>query len=252
MARLKGRSVIVTGGAGGIGAAFALALAVEGARISVCDLRAPDATVAAIREAGGEAIGTVCDVVDAPGVAQLVAATAACFGRVDGLVNNAAVFAVIRPRPFEEFGSDEFDAILRVNVRGTFECIKAVLPVMRAQGYGKIVNIASGTVFKGTPMMLPYVSSKGAVIALTRAVAREVGAHGIGVNCIAPGLTMSEGLVSNAGYTDEMFSRNTATRCLAREQMPDDLIGTMGFLLSAESDFVTGQTLVVDGGSVMH
>lgn len=252
MARLSGRGVIVTGAAGGIGAAFAQALAAEGARVSLCDLRAPEATVAAIRQAGGEAMGAVCDVTDPAAVARMVAGTEERFGRVDGLVNNAALFATLTPRPFEEIASDEFDRILRVNVRGTFECIKAVLPAMRRRGYGKIVNIASGTVFKGTPMMLPYVSSKGAVIALTRPVAREVGSDGIRVNCIAPGLTLSEGLLGREDYPDEYFAAAAGTRCLPRAQQPEDLTGTMGFLLSAESDFMTGQTLVVDGGSVMH
>ena len=252
MARLSDRSVIVTGAAGGIGAAFARAFAAEGARVSVCDLRAPDETVAAIRGAGGEAMGTVCDVTDAAAVARMAAATEERFGRVDGLVNNAAIFAALTPRPFEEIGSEEFDRILRVNVRGTFECIKAALPAMRRRGYGKIVNIASGTVFKGTPMMLPYVSSKGAVIALTRSVAREVGGDGIRVNCSAPGLTMSEGLLGREDYPKEYFAAAAATRCLPRAQQPEDLAGAATFLLSAESDFVTGQTLVVDGGSVMH
>ena len=123
---------------------------------------------------------------------------------------------------------------------------------MRAQRYGKIVNIASGTVFKGAPMMLPYVASKGAVIALTRSVARELGADGIRVNCVAPGLTKSEGLLGRNDYPEAMFAGNTATRCLPRDQQPEDLTGVMGFLLSAESDFMSGQTVVVDGGSVMH
>ena len=141
---------------------------------------------------------------------------------------------------------------MQVNVRGTFECIKAVLPIMRSQKYGKIVNIASGTVFKGTPMMLAYVSSKGAVIALTRAVAREVGRDGICVNCVAPGLTLSEGVKSSDDWSDEIIKSTTDTRCLVRDQTPEDLTGIVGFLLSSESDFMTGQTVVVDGGSVMH
>ena len=141
---------------------------------------------------------------------------------------------------------------MQVNVRGTFECIKAVVPIMRSQKYGKIVNIASGTVFKGTPMMLAYVSSKGAVIALTRAVAREVGRDGICVNCVAPGLTLSEGVKTNDDWSDEIIKSTNATRCLVRDQVPDDLTGIVGFLLSSESDFMTGQTVVVDGGSVMH
>lgn len=252
MGRLAGRCVIVTGAAGGIGAVFAHALAAEGARVGLCDLRAPDATVAAIRESGGEALGMVCDVTDAAAVARLVAATGERFGPVDGLVNNAAVFAALTPRPLEEIGSEEFDRVLRVNVRGTFECIKAVLPGMRRRGYGKIVNIASGTVFKGAPMMLPYVSSKGAVIALTRSVAREAGPSGVRVNCLAPGLTRSEGLLGRADYPEAYFEEVARTRCLARAQQPEDLTGAMVFLLSAESDFMTGQTVVVDGGSVMH
>ncbi|WP_027281942.1 SDR family NAD(P)-dependent oxidoreductase [Roseomonas gilardii] len=252
MARLAGRTVLITGAAGGLGAAYAQAVAAEGAHVAICDLTPPDDTVAAIRATGADAFGAACDVTDATAIARLVQQVASRYGGLHGLVNNAALFASIRLRPFEEFGSEEFDRILRVNVRGTFECMKAVLPVMRAAGYGKIVNVASGTVFKGAPLMLPYVSSKGAVVALTRSVAREVGVHGIRVNCVAPGLTMSEGVIGNPDYTADRNTNNVNTRCLAREQRPEDLTGTVGFLLSAESDFMTGQTIVVDGGSAMH
>ena len=252
MGRLSNRTIIVTGGAQGIGSAYAEALAKEGARLSVCDLHLPDATVRAIRSAGGEAIGNVCDISDPVAVARLIQQTKEKFGTIDGLVNNAAMFATIKPKKFEEIDSAEFDRIMQVNVRGTFECIKAVLPIMRSQKYGKIVNIASGTVFKGTPMMLAYVSSKGAVIALTRAVAREVGRDGICVNCVAPGLTLSEGVKNSDDWSDEIIKSTTDTRCLVRDQTPEDLTGIVGFLLSSESDFMTGQTVVVDGGSVMH
>jgi len=242
----------VTGAAQGIGATFAEALAAEGARVCACDIQSPDKVVTRIRDAGGEAIGSISDVTDPQSVARLVEETLARFGTIDGLVNNAALFASLRPKPLEEIASDEFDRVLRVNVRGPFECIKAVLPAMRRQRYGKVVNIASGTVFKGTPMMLHYVSSKGAVIALTRAVAREVGRDGIRVNCIAPGLTLSEGVKSGAGASEELMKATVLSRCLPRDQVPEDLTGVLGFLLSPESDFMTGQTVVVDGGSVMN
>lgn len=251
MGRLSGRSIIVTGAAQGIGAIYAKAIAAEGARVSVSDILAPDATVAAIREAGGEAIGTVCNIADAGAVATMVAATLQAFGGVQGLVNNAALFATLPKRPFEEISSAEFDRVMAVNVRGTFECIKAVMPAMRAQGYGKIVNIASGTVFKGAPNMLAYVTSKGAIVAMTRSVAREVGGAGIRINCLAPGLTMSEGIANNEAYVKRGNS-TVASRCLQRDQMPEDLTGSVTYLLSADSDFMTGQTIVVDGGAVMH
>jgi NAD(P)-dependent dehydrogenase (short-subunit alcohol dehydrogenase family) len=192
MGRLSGRSVIVTGAAQGIGAAYAKAIAAEGGSVTVSDIVAPDATVNAIREAGGQAVGVVCNIIDTEAVARMVGAAEEAFGGVQGLVNNAALFAT--KQPFEEISSADFDKVMTINVRGTFECIKAVMPTMQRQGYGKIVNIASGTVFKGAPSMLAYVTSKGAVVAMTRSVARELGGAGVRVNCLAPGLTMSEGV----------------------------------------------------------
>jgi NAD(P)-dependent dehydrogenase (short-subunit alcohol dehydrogenase family) len=251
MHSLVGRSVIVTGAAQGIGATYAKAIAAAGAKVSLCDILAPAATVEAILAAGGKAIGSVCDVSDADAVARLISTTAEAFGGVQGLVNNAALFAALPKQPFEEITSADFDRVMSINVRGTFECIKAAMPVMRRQRYGKIVNISSGTVFKGAPNMLAYVASKGAIVAMTRSIAREVGGDGICVNCLAPGLTMSEGIANNEAFV-KRGSSTVASRCLQRDQQPSDLTGSVTFLLSADSDFMTGQTIVVDGGAVMH
>ena len=183
----------------------------------------------------------------------MVRETERAFGRVDILVNNAAIFASLKSGPFEEISSREWDMVHAVNVRGVFECCKAAVPAMRRQGGGRIVNVASATVFKGAPMLLHYVASKGAVVALTRALAREVGKDRIAVNCIAPGLTLSEGVKANASYDDAFVGANTATRAFAREAEPAGHARHRSiFLCSADSDFITGQTIVVDGGSVMH
>lgn len=251
MKQLEGRSIIITGGAQGIGATFALALAEQGAKVAVCDVRSPEQTVARIQALGGVAWGESCDVTDAKAVARFAAKTDEAFGGIHGLVNNAALFATLPKRPIEEIESADFDQVMAVNVRGAFECAKAVIPVMRRQGYGKIVNIASGTVFKGQVMMLSYVTSKGAVVAMTRCLARELGPAGIRANCLAPGFTMSEGVMEQANWVKD-GQATVASRCLRRDQTPEDLTGTLAFLLAPGSDFMTGQTVVVDGGSVMH
>jgi NAD(P)-dependent dehydrogenase (short-subunit alcohol dehydrogenase family) len=250
MGRLNDRSIIVTGAAQGIGAVYARALAAEGARLSVCDLREPRETADAIRAAGGQAISMVADVTSPAAVAALVAATVEAYGTVHGLVNNAALFGSLKLQPFMEIDSAEWDLVMAVNTRGVFECVKAVVPVMRAQKYGKIINIASGTLFKGTPHLLHYVASKGAVVAMTRVMARELGADNILVNCIAPGLTLSPAV--QATYSRHEIEQNKATRAIKREEEPEDIVGSLIFFASAESDFITGQTLLVDGGSFMH
>jgi NAD(P)-dependent dehydrogenase (short-subunit alcohol dehydrogenase family) len=250
MGRLSGRVVIVTGAAQGIGAVYARGLAAEGARVSVCDLADPAATVAAIQAAGGEALGQIADVTSPEAMSAFVNRTERAFGAVHVLINNAAIFGHLRPKPFTEISSLEWDQVMAANIRGPFECIKAVVPIMRRQHYGKIINIASGTVFKGTPMLLHYVTSKGAMVTMTRCLARELGDDGIAVNCIAPGLTMSENV--RARSNAQGIAANIATRCFKREEEPQDLVGTMIFLASAESDFITGQTLVVDGGSALN
>jgi NAD(P)-dependent dehydrogenase (short-subunit alcohol dehydrogenase family) len=251
MGRLDGKVAIVTGGAEGIGVAYAKALAAEGARVSIFDVIDPEQVCAEIRAAGGVATGHICDVSDVEAVTRSVAATKADFGSVHVLVNNAAVYARLVQIPLEKLTSQEFERALSVNVRGTFECIKACTPIMRAQNYGKIINIASGTAFKGQPFMLHYVASKGAVISLTRSVAGELGADGIRCNCIAPGLVLTDAIQGREGM--EGFRRGAAQgRFLKMDQTPQDLCGALIFLASPESDFITGQIMVVDGGSAMH
>ncbi len=251
MSDLAGKSVIVTGGAQGIGAEYARGLAAAGAAVSICDVLDPAAIVAEINAAGGKAIGQAGDITSADDMAMLAKETASAFGGIDVLVNNAAIFTSLRRTPFLDLSSDEFDRVMTVNVRGTFEAVKAVVPYMRANQYGKIINISSTTVFMGQPLLLHYVSSKGAVVAMTRSLARELGADGIRVNCVAPGFTLSEGVAGNEQNTAQLRNGIAAMRAIKREQLPEDLVGTVLFLCSKESDFVTGQTIIVDGGSQM-
>ena len=252
MGRLDGRVAIVTGAAQGIGAAYAKRFAEEGAKVAICDVLDCTNVVNTIAQSGGEAFGMEVDVSDEAQVAGLVAKTVETFGRVDVMVPNAAIFAALNRRSFLDIGVEEWDRVMAVNVRGVFVCIKAVVPQMKEQGYGKIVNISSATVQLGVPWMLHYVSSKGAVDAMTRASARELGDFGIRVNSIAPGFTMSEQIESQREALQFNLDMNLSGRAFKREEMPDDLLGTMVFLASAESDFMTGQTVVVDGGLVMH
>ena len=247
--RLKDRVAIVTGSAQGIGRVYALRLASEGAKVVVTDVLDAQPAAKEIAAQGGEALALRTDVTDPRSVDDMAEKTVGRFGRIDILVNNAALFGDISRKPFQEIPIDEWDRVMTVNVKGLFLCSRAVLPQMKKQGKGRIINISSGTVLQGTPMLLHYVTSKGAVVAFTRALAREVGEFGITVNSIAPGHTLSETVKRRGPNVDE---RAVASRIIKRSQVPEDLSGTVVFLASDDSEFITGQMIVVDGGSALH
>ena len=250
--RLAGKVAVITGAAQGIGAAYARRLSAEGAAVVVADIADATPVVNEILAANRKAIGVQVDVCSADSVNRMIQSAVDAFGRVDILVNNAGLFANLSFKPIAEIDHAEWDRVMAVNVRGVFDCCKAVSPVMRKQGYGKIVNIASAIVFKGSPLLAHYVASKGAVVALTRALARELGEDGIRVNALAPGLTGSENLLRNPSWAGSLTANNVASRAIKREALPEDMAGTLVYLCAEESDFVTGQIIVVDGGSIMH
>jgi 3-oxoacyl-[acyl-carrier protein] reductase len=232
---------IVTGGAGGLGAAYAEGLAAAGYDVVVADLVEPDASAA---------LFVRTDVTDRESTEALAAAAMERFGRIDGLVNNAAVYSSIVKRPFEEIPVDEWDEVFRVNVRGAWLCSRAVAPAMRAQGRGKIVNVASMTVPTAPPGFAHYVASKAAIVGLTRALARELGPDGICVNTLTP-----DYIAFDRDYDNRqpgMAPALAAQRVFAREQVPEDLLGTLLYLLGPGSDFVTGQDVWVNGGRLFH
>lgn len=252
MGKLDGRVAIVTGGAKGIGAFYSRALAAAGARVMIADIADGAALVEELtKEFGaGRAEFAVCDVSDEGAVKKLVDTTVARFGQIDILVNNAALYATISPRNFDAWDVDLWDRIMAVNVRGPYLMVRHVAPHMIARGSGKIINIASGAAYKGIPRMLPYVTSKGAMIAFTRSLSRELGAHGIAVNTLSPGYILSDTGLANSTHVEEERVPVRNSRAFKRDGFPQDLVGALVFLASPDSDFVTGQSLVVDGGSV--
>ncbi|MBK17630.1 MAG: dehydrogenase [Rhodospirillaceae bacterium] len=252
MPRLEDDVAIVTGAARGIGAAYAKALAEEGAKVVVSDILDTKTTVDEINGSGGTAIGVGCDVTDNDAVDAMVNTVISEYGKIDALVNNAAVFADITHKRFEDIPDDEWAMVMQVNIQGVWRVSKAVVPHMRERQYGKIVNVASTTALKGTPMMLHYVSSKGAILGMTKSMAREVGEDNICVNAIAPGLVISDGIVQGGNWNEDWIDNNTNTRAIKRRAMPEDMVGTIVFLSSREANFITGQTVAVDGGSVPH
>lgn len=248
MGRLQGKTAVITGAAQGIGALMAKAMADAGAQVLVTDVQDTAAAVQKITDAGGVAQGMTVDVTNNDDLAAMVE-TAKGMGGLDIMVNNASIFATLTPKPFFEISDEEFDTIMRVNARGVHQVMRAIVPTMIAQGGGKVVNIASGTFYYGPPGLSHYTASKGAVIALTRCHGRELGDKNIQVNAIAPGLTESEGLAANKGF-DMARGPTVASRSIKRDMLPEDLLGTLLYLASSDSNFVTGQTLNVDGGKV--
>jgi NAD(P)-dependent dehydrogenase (short-subunit alcohol dehydrogenase family) len=247
--RLADKVAIVTGGAAGIGLAYARRFLAEGARVVIADVADPAA--AAAKLGGGERVlGIEVDVSDAAQARAMADAAVARFGRIDVLVNNAAVFASLTPQAFDAIPEAEWDRVLAVNVTGVWNCVRAVAPVMRAQRGGRIVNVASAIVAKGAARLLHYVTSKGAVVAMTRALARELGPSGVTVNAVAPGLILSDTVQANPDITGFQMSAIMQARSLRRDAFPEDVEGAVVFLASNDSAFMSGQTLIVDGGSV--
>lgn len=247
MSALQDRVAIVTGAAQGIGRKIAEGLAAEGARVVVGDLRGAAEAAEAL---GG--LSVEVDVSDQQACERMAAAAMDAYGRIDILVNNAGIYSSLVPTPMEELSVEEWRRVYDVNVLGTYLATRAVVPHMRAAGGGRVINLASGTPFKGVPFLLHYVGSKGAVVAMTKAMAKELGSAGILVNAIAPGFTMSEGVLANDVQVRALQEVSAKARVLVRDQYPEDVVGAVVFFAGDASSFITGQSLVVDGGAYFN
>ncbi len=251
--RLKDKVAIITGGGRGIGRAYALRFAREGASLMLPDIALPEAekTAKEIRDSGGEAIAMLVDVRDQEQVNKMVQRTVDEFGRIDILVNNAAYYGGIGFKRWDVWSREDWTRSWEVNVVGSWLCAKAVVPHMREQGKGKIINISSDSFQMGFYHLLPYTCSKAAVVALTRSMAKALGRYLINVNCVAVGYTMSQASLTMPGRDSEADKAVLSSRCIRREQQPEDVVGTVVFLASDDSDFISAQTILVDGGDCM-
>jgi NAD(P)-dependent dehydrogenase (short-subunit alcohol dehydrogenase family) len=245
---LEGKVAVVTGAAQGIGNAIAKGLAAEGARIVVAALNRAEEASAEFEDG----LGLTVDVADEAQVERMAQEVVEKCGRIDILVNNAGLYASLQMRSFTEIPVDEWRQVMDVNVLSMFLTTRAVVPRMREQGGGRIVNISSGTPFRGVPFLLHYVTSKGAIVALTRALAKELGRDDVLVNCVAPGFTMSDGVLEHPDVVEALREVSVSARTLQRDQVPEDVVGAVVFLCGPGATFVTGQTIVIDGGQYFH
>ena len=249
---MENKVAIVTGSAQGIGRVYAEAFATAGARVAIADIdeKAAESAAAELRQKGQQALARRVDVADAESCRNLARDVWDAWQGIHVLVNNAAIYSTLTRKSFLEITGEEWDRVMAVNVRGMFFCAQAVFPYMKQQRYGKIINISSSSIFKGSPLFLHYVTSKAAVVGFTRALAREAGEAGITVNAVAPGLTASG--VNEQVSPPERFKKAMVDRCIKRAEFPGDLTGTILFLASSQSDFITGQLINVDGGACLH
>jgi NAD(P)-dependent dehydrogenase (short-subunit alcohol dehydrogenase family) len=248
MGSLDGKVALVTGGAKGIGNAIAAGLAADGARVVIADLEGAEAAA----QAFPQGVGLTADVAAEADVERMVDDAVTRCGGVDVLVNNAGLYASLPMRPFDQIPLEEWRRVMDVNVASMFLCCRAVVPLMRDRAGGAIVNISSGTPFRGVPFLLHYVTSKGAIVAFTRALAKELGRDAIRVNCVAPGFTMSDGVKANPEVIEKLRDVSIAARTIQRDQVPEDVVGAAVYLAGPSASFVTGQTIVIDGGQTFH
>lgn len=247
---LTGKTALITGAAQGIGAEIAKGMAQTGASVVIADILDATPVAKQIQATGGRALACRTDITDDASLAQMIGAAAEIFGDIDILINNAALFGALRSRPLEKIDNEEWDRVMAVNVRGLWQCCKAVLPGMERRGGGSIINISTNRIFRGFPNLMHYDASKGAVLAMTKSMAVELGDRNIRVNAVCPGLTMSENVKAKEGIED----RNAfivKTRALQRTQLPEDLVGAVLFFADERSGFISGQSLIVDGGGIM-